>query len=174
MSQQSARRTRLFGRNMSAFLDSIAYSELGPKLLAQSDDGYDVIVGSVPGRVRRFGDYRDHPRLPVRLTVRAKDGKRMLVQSTAAGRYQILARYFDAYKRQLGLPDFGPDSQDEIAIQMIRECRAIDDIEAGRFAAAVHKCRSRWASFPAAGYGQHENELADLQTAYVASGGTLA
>ena len=169
-----ARRARLFSGNLCAFLDMIAYSELGPRVLAQSDDGYDVIVGSVPGHVQRFGDYRDHPRVLVRLTVRAKNGKRMLVQSTAAGRYQILSRYFDAYKQQLGLPDFGPDSQDEIAIQLIRECHAVGDIEAGRFDVAARKCASRWASLPEAGYGQHENDLDDLRAAYVAAGGGLA
>ena len=164
-----ARRARLFSDNLCAFLDMIAYSELGPGVLAQSDDGYDVIVGSVPGRVQRFGDYRDHPRMLVRLTIKGK-----VVRSSAAGRYQILVRYSDAYRRQLGLPDFGPDSQDEIAIQMIRECHAIGDIEAGRFDVAARKCASRWASLPEAGYGQHENDLDDLRAAYVAAGGTLA
>ncbi len=155
--------------NMHAFLAMIAYSELGPKLIAESDEGYAVIVGSVPGKVRRFDSYKDHPRVTVSLTIKGKQ-----VQSTAAGRYQILERYFDAYKAQLGLPDFGPLSQDRIAVQMIRECHAVPDIEAGRFADAARKCASRWASLPGAGYGQHENRMADLQGAYVAAGGRLA
>ena len=50
--------------------------------------------------------------------------------------------------RQLRLPDFGPDSQDKIAIQLIKECKALDDIYEGRIRSAIYKCRSRWASFP--------------------------
>lgn len=155
--------------NLKAFLSMIAFSELGPELLAKSSNGYNVIVGSMPRRLDLFRDYSDHPRKLVSLRIKGRK-----VQSTAAGRYQILARYFDAYKRQLALPDFGPVSQDRIAIQMIRECGAIDDIEAGRFAIAARKCRSRWASLPGAGYGQHENNIDALQVAYVAAGGTVS
>ena len=51
--------------------------------------------------------------------------------------------------------------------------KAIALVEAGDFAAAVHACRSRWASLPGAGYGQHENTLAALEEAYVVAGGTV-
>jgi len=155
--------------NLRAFLDTIAHSELGAAILAQSDDGYNVLVGSTPADVRLFDSYADHPRQRVTLMIKGR-----AVVSTAAGRYQILARYFDAYRLSLGLPDFGHDSQDLIAIQMTRECYATGDIQAGHFADALHKCRSRWASLPGAGYGQHENSIDDLRTAFVAAGGTLA
>jgi muramidase (phage lysozyme) len=155
--------------NLQAFLDTIAVSELGPDLLAESDNGYNVIVGSRPSRADLFDSYADHPRKLVRLIIRGK-----IIESTAAGRYQILERYYDHYRMSLGLPDFSPESQDAIAIQLIRECRAIGDIEAGNFDAAVTKCSSRWASLPMAGYGQHENDMGDLRAAFVAAGGTLA
>lgn len=116
--------------------------------------GYNVIVGG-----HFFSDYSDHPRVKVFIR---KIGK----YSTAAGRYQILMRYYDVYKKQLNLPDFSPDSQDKIAIQLIKECNAYDDIIAGRIDTAINKCRSRWASFPAAGYSQHENSLGALELAY--------
>lgn len=144
--------------NLQAFLDMIAVSE-GTQHLGE--DGYNVLVGGT-----LFVGYADHPRKVVRLNPNLK--------STAAGRYQILARYFDAYKQSLKLPDFSPASQDAIAIQMIREQEALEDVEAGRFALAVDKCRNIWASLPGAGYGQHENTLAKLQDAYVRHGGTLA
>jgi len=35
------------GANVLAFLDILAWSELGENILAQSDDGYNVIVGSL-------------------------------------------------------------------------------------------------------------------------------
>jgi muramidase (phage lysozyme) len=148
--------------NLKAFLDAIAYSEIGPKLLAKSDNGYNVLVGG-----ELFQGYADHPRKLV-------DLPRLGIKSTAAGRYQLLARFFDAYKRQLGLRDFSPASQDAIALQQIRERKALADIETGNFAAAVDKCRNIWASLPGAGYGQRESSLDALTAAYVRSGGRLA
>jgi muramidase (phage lysozyme) len=91
--------------------------------------------------------YADHPRQVVEIPRLAK-------YSTAAGRYQIMVRIFDAYKVQLDLPDFSPLSQDKIAMQLTKECHAIDEIEAGKIALAVASCKSRWASFPDSLYGQ--------------------
>jgi muramidase (phage lysozyme) len=141
-------------RNQRAFLDMIAYSEIGPKLLSESDNGYNVIVGGT-----LFSDYSDHPRQSIKLP-------RLGIKSTAAGRYQILSRYFDAYKKILKLPDFSPASQDKIALQLIHECRALDEIDSGDIEEAIKLCRSRWASLPGADYGQHENKLDDLLAAY--------
>jgi len=124
-------------------------------------DGYNVVVGGTT-----FEGYDDHPR---KLVVLNKKG----LKSTAAGRYQLLSRYYDAYKKLLKLPDFSPDSQDTIAIQQIKECKALDDVDDGRFDVAVKKVRRIWASLPGAGYGQHENKLAVLRVAYVNAGGTL-
>jgi muramidase (phage lysozyme) len=143
--------------NLEAFLTMIAVSE-GTNHLG--DRGYNVIVGG-----KLFKDYSDHPRVKVRINAQ--------LSSTAAGRYQILQRYFDHYKRTLRLPDFSPDSQDKIAVQLIKECRALEDVTAGRFSKAVDKCKSRWASLPGAGYGQHENSLDKLQAAYIKAGGIL-
>lgn len=150
------------GQNMVAFLDMIAVSEIGRELLQLSDDGYDVIVGSTPAKPILFEDYSRHPR---------RFQKAM--NSDAAGRYQFMGRYWDHYRKQLALPDFGPKSQDLWAIQLIGECRAVSLVNGGLFADAVHACRSRWASFPAAGYGQHENSLASLQEAYERAGGAV-
>ncbi|MEN6375587.1 MAG: glycoside hydrolase family 104 protein [Smithella sp.] len=145
--------------NRKAFLDMIAVSE-GTK--GHGDNGYNVIVGG-----GLFSSYADHPR---KLVVLNKRG----LKSTAAGRYQLLSRYYDAYKKQLNLPDFSPASQDKIAIQQIREQNALEDVDAGRFEDAVRKCRNIWASLPGAGYGQHENSMNDLKKAYADAGGTFA
>lgn len=152
--------------NLRRFLNLIAWSEIGPKLLALSDNGYNVIVGSTPENPILFNDYSDHPRRKVYEENDSWDHDGKEDASTAAGRYQILARYYDAYKKQLGLPDFGPASQDRIAIQLIKECKALDDIVAGRIRDAIIKCHSRWASFPGAGYGQHENKLEKLMEVF--------
>ncbi len=152
--------------NRKAFLDMIAHSEIGPALLAESDDGYNVLVGSTPATPNLFTSYADHPRELIAI--------RPGLMSTAAGRYQILAHMYDVYSEQLHLPDFGPASQDAIALQMIGECRALDDIDAGRVEMAISKCCSRWASLPGAGYGQHENAIETLVAAFTAAGGTEA
>ena len=149
--------------NLKAFLDSLAWSEIGPALLAKTNNGYDVCVGSTPDHPIRFVDYSMHPRR-----------RDLATNSDAAGRYQFMGRYWPTYEKQLGLPDFGPASQDRWAVQLIRECRALDDVEAGRFATAISKCRSRWASLPGAGYGQHENRMQDLQAAYTKAGGSIS
>ena len=147
-------------QNQKAFLDMIAFSELGPKLLAKSDNGYNVIVGGA----LFHNNYADHPRILVKLP-------KLRISSTAAGRYQLLQRYFDAYKKTLGLKDFSPASQDAIALQQIRERKALADIENGHIAAAVQKVKNIWESMPGASYGQHEQKLEHLLAAFDAAGG---
>lgn len=149
--------------NLKAFLNMLAWAEGTDNGKQPTNNrGYDVIVGG-----KLFVDYKDHPRVAV-------DLPRLQIRSTAAGRYQILARYFDHYKKQLKLPDFSPASQDKIAIQLIKECGATGDIEAGRIVDAISKCRSRWASLPNAGYGQHEHTVSALTGVYSKAGGLLA
>src|SRR5690349_12159740 len=96
------------------------------------------------------------------------------LRSTAAGRYQLLSRYFDYYKNLLKLADFGHASQDAIALQQIKERGALPDIDAGDLETAIRKVRNIWASMPGAGYGQHENTLARLEGYYRDAGGSLA
>ena len=146
--------------NRRAFLDTIAVSEIGAKLLAESDNGYNVLVGGA-----LFNSYADHPRILVNLGNGLK--------STAAGRYQLLERYYDAYKAELGLPDFSPESQDAIALQQIKESNALDDIDAGNFDTAVARIAHIWASLPGANYGQHEQKMDFLRQAYLGAGCTL-
>jgi muramidase (phage lysozyme) len=155
--------------NQKAFLDLIAYSEIGPELLAVSDNGYNVIVGSTPEKPLLFTDYSDHPNMPQKFV----NGNATII-SSAAGRYQLLHRYWVEYRSQLGLPDFSPDSQDAVALQQIKECRAFIDIETGMIANAISKCAHIWASLPGANYGQHENTFGKLIAAYTDAGGSVA
>ncbi|WP_024873140.1 glycoside hydrolase family protein [Tolumonas lignilytica] len=155
------------GANICAFLDMIAHSELGHALLDSSDNGYNVIVGSTASHPILFDDYNDHPNRLIGPPI-------IPVASTAAGRYQLLHRYFEAYKVQLNLPDFGPLSQDVIAIQQIKERHAIDLINNGHIAQAIYACSNIWASLPGNNYGQHQNQAAALISAYQAAGGKLA
>lgn len=156
--------------NACAFLDTLATAEIGPAMLAASDDGYDVLVGSLPGALHLFASYEDHPLPHRRDAIEYSHG----VWSTAAGRYQILSRYWAHYRDQLGLPDFGPISQDRYALQQIREQRALDAVHAGEIEDAIRLCSNIWASLPGAGYGQHEHEMADMIAAFVRAGGVLS
>lgn len=144
--------------NQIAFLTMLAVSE-GTAYLG--DRGYNVLVGG-----ELFDSYADHPRQLVRLNDN--------LSSTAAGRYQILAKTFDEYQELLNLPDFSPMSQDCIAIQLCKERGALPFIACGEISNAIDKVKNIWASLPGAGYGQHENGFPMLLGAYQAVGGQLA
>jgi muramidase (phage lysozyme) len=147
-------------KNIAAFLDMIAYAE-GTK--GVGDDGYNVLVGSLPGKPLLFHNYKTHPRI-----------YNKKLNSTAAGRYQILYPIFAAYKRRLGLKDFSATSQDAIAIQLIKERKAYEDILAGRISTAINKCATAWASLPGSPYGQPTRSKVVLLEAYEAFGGAFA
>jgi muramidase (phage lysozyme) len=151
------------GCNVVAFLDMLAWSEgTDDGEQATLNHGYDVIVGG-----ELFDSYVDHPRKLVALP-------RLGIKSTAAGRYQLLARYWDAYRLSLKLVGgFTPENQDRVAIQQIREQRAIEDIKIGRIVGAISKCRNIWASLPGTGYGQYERSTDQLVSRYILAGGKV-
>lgn len=145
-----------------AFLDALAVGEGTDNGRQQTRNrGYDVIVGG-----SLFTDYSKHPNQLVRL--------RPGLSSTAAGRYQLLSKYYGHYKDLLGLPDFSPESQDQIALQQISERRALADIDAGRIADAVKKCNTIWASLPGSPYGQRTESLDDFLGYFRKAGGKVA
>lgn len=131
------------------------------------NNGYDVLVGSTKASPVLFPSYADHPRMRIEIP-------RLGIVSTAAGRYQVLERYYDAYKVLLKLTDFSPRSQDLIAQQQISERRgALPAIDAGQLNQAILLCSSLWASLPGAGYGQREQGYGPLRQAYLGAGGEL-
>ena len=80
-----------------AFLDMLAWSEGTDNGRQKTrNHGYDVIVGGELLQLLRSPSQTCHakPRL----------------KSTGAGRYQLLSRWWDAYRKQLGLKDFSPKS----------------------------------------------------------------
>lgn len=157
--------------NRKAFLDMLAFSEGTSTSPATQNNGYDVIVTGVDGVPEIFTDFSDHPFAGGR---QSKVINSRGLTSNASGRYQFMLRDWHHYRDQLGLPDFGPDSQDAWAIQLIRERGALPLIDIGNFDLAVERVRNLWASLPGAGYDQHENSIAKLQDVYVEAGGELA
>lgn len=163
--------SRAGNRNVLAFLDMLAWSELGADYLRRSDNGYNVIVTGRDGQLELFRDYARHPFEGGRPSkvINSKG-----LTSNAAGRYQQMLKDWPHYRDLLRLPDFGPVSQDQLALQHIKECRALADVQAGRFAVAIGKCRNIWASLPGAGYGQREHRLEALLAQYRLAAGVLA
>ena len=110
--------------------------------------GYDVIVGG-----ELFTDYPDHPRKLVTLNPKLK--------STGAGRYQLLSRWWDAYRKQLGLKDFSPKSQTLWHCSRLSKRGALPMIDRD-IRQAIDRCSNIWASLPGAGYGQFEHKADSL------------
>jgi muramidase (phage lysozyme) len=134
----------------------LAVSELGARLLAVSDDGYNVLVGSTWSHPHLFASYADHPRTLVPLP-------NLGIKSSAAGRYQFLERTWDGLQPSLGgRVAFDPINQDRACIELLRECRAYPLIVSGSIEGAITAARKTWASLPGAGYGQHEHSMSDL------------
>ena len=92
------------------------------------------------------------------------------LKSTGAGRYQLLSRWWDAYRKQLGLKDFSK-SQDAVALQQIKERGALPMIDRGDIRQAIDRCSNIWASLPGAGYGQFEHKADSLIAKF--KGGTV-
>ena len=159
-----------FTPQLSAFLNTIRFSELGQALIDKSDQGFNVLVGSTPDHMLLFPtltdgspDYSTHPNI-----------YNEKMNSTAAGAYQLLHRWYEPYCRLLDLSDFSPISQQAIAAQQIKECKAISFIEAGHIQNALFLCSRIWASLPGSTYGQHTNKLADLEEYFVSQGGFIS
>jgi muramidase (phage lysozyme) len=149
-------------KNLNAFLDLIAFSE---GTIGRSDDGYNIIVGGSNFQVTALG-YSDHPRKLITLNSSG-------LKSTAAGRYQILSKYYDSYKKSLKLSSFSPENQDKIAIQMIKEQHAINDVHNGDIIHAINKCNNIWASFPGNDYGQKQHDIGLLIKKFIEYGGSI-
>ncbi len=156
--------------NRTAFLDMLAFSEGTSTCPATRNNGYDVIVTGIDKKPEIFTNYETHPFANGR---KSKVINSRGLTSNASGRYQFMLKDWVHYRNLLKLPDFGPEAQDKWALQLIRERRALPDIDAGNFAAAVSKCRNIWASLPGAGYGQPEHSIEKLQLAFVKAGGVL-
>jgi len=152
---------RAGGVNRCAFLDMIAWSE-GTSRIPNSDDGYRVLVGATPAHPLLFDSYVAHPNV-----------LNKAFDSTAAGRYQEKWSNWVSYSKSLSLRDFGPLSQDQMALQQIRERGALPFIDIGNFEKAVRLCSNIWASLPGNGYGQHTNTILQLEAAYTGAGGAL-
>ena len=104
-------------------------------------------------------------------TCHAKPGVKLNQQAPDATSF--FSRWWDAYRKQLGLKDFSPKSQDAVALQQIKERGALPMIDRGDIRQAIDRCSNIWASLPGAGYGQFEHKADSLIAKFKEAGGTV-
>lgn len=155
--------------NESAFLAMIKRSEGTDR----APDPYRVVYGFG----HTIADLSDHPAVTGEWKGEKLDalGPRYAgLVSTAAGAYQIIKPTWVTLKIKLGLPDFGPESQDKAALELISEAKALDLIYGGQVAEAITRCHGIWASLPGSTSGQPQRTFAELIHAYGSAGGAFA
>ncbi len=91
--------------------------------------------------------------------------------SAAAGAYQFMPFTWDMVTRALGMPDFGPESQDQAALFLVQRRGALHLADRGELTPDLAaRLAPEWASFPTlAGrsfYGQPVKRLNDLRRFY--------
>jgi muramidase (phage lysozyme) len=125
--------------NVRSFLGMIGSAEGTDK------HGYNTLFGG--GKVDSL---TDHPRQLFDFTETTGRPNK----TTAAGRYQFLSNTWDEQAKKLGLSDFGPQSQDLAAVNLLRERGILPDVLQGNWDSAVKKSGSIWASLPTSPYPQ--------------------
>lgn len=121
------------------FLDAIGSAE------GTDTHGYNTAFGG--GRLESLAD---HPRQLY--DFKQTDGTPN--KTSAAGRYQFLQSTWDDLAKSLNLPDFGPESQDIGAVELLRRNGALPAVLAGDYDTAIKKSGATWASLPSSPYAQ--------------------
>lgn len=106
---------------------------------------YDTLFGG-----SKLNDLSDHPRQRKGFT--ETTGKKNV--TTAAGKYQFLESTWDDLKGKVGLPDFGPESQDAAAVELLRRSGSLKSVQAGNYGEAIKRDNKTWASLPGSPYAQ--------------------
>jgi muramidase (phage lysozyme) len=119
----------LANTNVGAFLRTIRERES-----SQDDSAYTVLNGGSHFDVVRRASVQG----PAHAT--RQGGRCLPVHRVHVGGRQA----------QYGMPDFSPASQDAGAVARLIYRGALEDVLAGRFAAAVARCRHEWTSLPGA------------------------
>jgi muramidase (phage lysozyme) len=137
-----------------ALLNTIRYAEGTWK--DGRDLGYRVLYGG--------SLFRDLSRHPERLVVKR-------YASAAAGAYQFLPATWRQVARELKLPSFEPQHQDQAALRLVERRGALEEVDRrGLTPSAMHRLAPEWASFPTyagtSAYGQPVKSQAELARFY--------
>lgn len=108
---------------------------------AEGSPDYNTLVG--------YGKFNDFSKHPDTVGATTKSGP-----SRAAGKWQITKTTYDDIAPKLGITDFSPESQKKIALKLIENKGALEDIKKGDFTTANKKLGSVWASLPSSPYPQ--------------------
>lgn len=137
-------------QQVQGFLDILSQAE---GTYGRGDNGYNIAFGGRP----EVG-YDKHPQKLHNFT--QTDGTPN--QTSAAGRYQILAKTYQGLQKQLGTKDFSPETQDKMAIELIRQNGALDNVLTGDYQGAINKLGNIWASLPSSNYAQPKRSMEEL------------
>jgi len=147
--------------NVRSFLDMISAAE------GTTQHGYNTLFGG-----GKFDDLRDHPRQLFDFTETTGRPNK----TSAAGRYQFLSNTWDEQAKNLGLPDFSPQSQDLAAVNLLKQRGILPDVMQGNWQAAVQKAGPIWASLPSSPYPQPRQSqdfvMSKLNTRLASGGAT--
>jgi muramidase (phage lysozyme) len=126
----------------------------------ENEIGYETIVGG--STFKDHGkNFDNHPNVYIKKH-----------DSRAAGAYQITMNNwndvaFVDWRKEHGLTDFKPESQDKYCVYLIKEKKkALGLIKKDNIKEAIDKCRTEWASLPGAGYGQREEDIDNILKKY--------
>lgn len=118
--------------NVRAFLRALCYCLGG---------GVDFLDGAIRGRRNdpwRFTDFSTHPGP-------GHDGR-----STAAGLYRITREAWQEVGARMDLSDFSADTQELIAVEMLRQLGVLGKIQAGDIDATLSLAGAAWPGLPKA------------------------
>lgn len=151
--------------NVKAFLRTIRACEG-----TDAPNGYRYLFGSTYKNERLFNDYGAHPNF--KQPFRQTDGT--TEYTTAAGAYQFIFPTWTRVQTRLALPDFSPSSQDQGAIQLIRQHGMLGAVEDGNVEKAFDVLWVEWASLPASKYLQPKRTMNFACDAFCDAGGVIA
>ena len=137
---------------VGAFLDLIGISEGTCTSPATHNAGYDIIVSGIDG-LNSFAHYSAHPFAAGRPAIVVRTAPTLL-ESTASGRYQITLPTWKEITATWTSKIFIPQAQDTAALELLKQCRALNFIDSGNITAAIEAACETWASFPGNSYGQ--------------------
>jgi len=124
----------------------------------ESNGDYYILYGG-----GHFTDDSAHPNVRVPF-FNPRTGKQDY--STAAGAYQINKPTYDTYAPRLGVTDFSPATQDQLAYVILNDIGADVAVANGDVAQAFQLASKKWASMPGSTAGQNPQALQVALNAY--------
>lgn len=116
--------------NVQAFLHVIRAGESD-----QTDAAYTLLNGGA-----HFNSFADHP-----------FAGQSAPPGLASGAYQFIPHTWGGLAKQFGAADFSPPWQDAMAVALIQQKGALDDVANGQLKLAIDKLATTWISLPGLG-----------------------